>query len=83
MHTDTPPSKPRFNLGSFMRAGWRLLQSKPLRVRAARRLAMRPLPEKLWTLTLAPLLWLFFHAALAFLIILFLLMPVFWLIDLS
>ncbi|MXR38051.1 hypothetical protein [Craterilacuibacter sinensis] len=59
------------------------MQNRPLRVRAARRLGLRPLREKLWTLTLAPLLWLFFHAALAFLIILFLLMPVFWLIDLS
>ncbi|MGL6069648.1 hypothetical protein [Craterilacuibacter sp.] len=83
MNTEIRPSRPRFNLGSFMRAGWRLLQNRRLRQRAAHRLARRPLPEKLWTLLLAPVLWLFFHAALAVLVILFLLMPVFWLIELS
>ena len=77
----TSPRSRYFDPGSFMRAGWRLLQNRRLRTRARRLLARRPLAEQLWARTLAPCLWLFFHAALAVLIVLFLLMPVFWLIE--
>ncbi|NDV13843.1 hypothetical protein [Crenobacter caeni] len=69
--------------GSFMRAGWRLAQNPRLRHRAARRRARLPLPDRLFYRLVAPPLWLFLHAALAVLIVLFLLMPVFWLLDLT
>lgn len=69
--------------GGFMRAGWRLAQNPRLRRRAARRRARLPLAGRLFYLFIAPPLWLFLHAALAVLIVLFLLMPVFWLFDLT